>query len=199
MKITVVTPASAYPITVAEAVEYCKLYEDDFEAAIITNLIQAMTEYAEHLTGRVFVERTLKLTLDSLPSCIELPHAPLISVSSVEYLDVDNVLQTFAPSDYEIDTISEPGLFRLKTGVSSPPIGDGLNPVSITYVAGYHTDGLLSDNSYLPQTLRTWIMQRISTLYDNRHSFAEGHIIQEIPRTYADALLDPLKLGGRIF
>jgi uncharacterized phiE125 gp8 family phage protein len=199
MKITVVTPPGALPITEAEAVEYCKLYEDDFETAILNQLISAMTEYAEHLTGRSFVERTLMLSLDYFPSCIDLPHAPLMSVTKIEYLDSNNSLQTFPASNYEVDTVAEPGILRLKSGVSAPSIGDEFNPVRITYIAGYDANGDLTNNSYLPQTLRTWIMQRISTLYDNRHEFVEGHIIQSIPRSYADALLDQLKMGSRIF
>lgn len=202
MNIRTVTPPAAYPLTLAEAKEYCNLFADDTsQDATLTMLIKAATEYAEHLTGRAFVERTLELNLDGFTGCIELPYAPLLNIESITYTDINGATQTVSASTYEVNTISEPGVVRPVNGEAWPSTGYGFNPVKIQYRAGYRPTGSptdLTDNSYLPQLLRTWIAQRIATLYDNRNELISGNIAN-VPRDYADGLLNSLTLGTRIF
>jgi len=202
--IKIITAAAAYPVTVAEAKVWCKITDPGYtsEDNLITMLVAAMTEYAEHLTGRAFVERTLELNLDCFEYCIELPYAPLIGIDSIKYTDINDAEQTVTSTDYEVDTVSEPGKVRPVKGKSWPAIGSGFNPVRITYRAGYHAPGSpidLTDNSYLPGQLRTWMQARIQTLYDNREQLVVGVTVQELPRSYVDGLLDSLILGTRLF
>lgn len=202
MNIRTVTPPAAYPLTLAEAKEYCKLFADDTsQDATLTMLIKAATDYAEHLTGRAFVERTLELNLDYFTDCIELPYAPLLGIDSVIYTDINGTPQTLSASTYEVNTISEPGIIRPVSGAAWPAIGYGFNPIKIQYRAGYRPVGsptMLTDNSYLPQLVRTWIGQRIATLYDNRNELSNGNATK-IPRDYTDSLLDSLVIASRIF
>ncbi|MCR4331288.1 MAG: hypothetical protein NUV34_01070 [Sulfuricaulis sp.] len=202
--IKIVTAPAAYPVTRAEAKEWCRLFADDTsQDGTIDILIAAMTNFAEHVTGRAFVERTLELDMDSFGYCIELPWAPLIGIDSIAYTDINRDAQTVAVSVYEIDTVSEPGKVRPAWGQYWPSIGYGFNPVRIQYRAGYVAPGSpqdLTDNSYLPGELRTFMAARICTLYDNREQFFVGNQqVAEIPRDFAMGLLDKLVIGTRLF
>lgn len=202
--ITVITAPAAKPVTVAEAKEWCRVdSSDDSQNGTIAMIIAAMTNHAEHLTGRAFVERTLELSLDHFPRCFYLPQAPLLEVVSVKYTNTDETEATVTASDYEVDTVSEPGRVRPLSSTAWPSIGTRFNPVRIRYKAGYRPAGSptdLTDNSYLPGEVRMWIAARICTLYDTRDqlSVGPGNVIQ-IPRDFADGLLDPLVLGTRLF
>lgn len=199
----VITAPAAYPVTLAQAKEFCRIDStDSSQDTTLTMLIAAMTDYAEHLTGRAFVERTLQLNLNCFTHTIALPMAPLIGVDSVKYTDINGAAQTVSALDYEYDTISQPGLLRPIWGAAWPSIGYGFNPVRIQYRAGYAAPGSpqdLTDNTYLPGALRTWMAARICTMYDNRDQIFIGVTVQPIPRDFADGLLDALILGTRFF
>jgi uncharacterized phiE125 gp8 family phage protein len=199
----IITPPAAYPITLAEAKAFCRIESDQTaEDAVLTMLIAAMTDYAEHLTGRAFVERTVRASLDYFPHCIELPYAPLLEVITISYIDINGDAQTVSSANYEVNNVSEPGKVRPVEGASWPSIGYGFNPVQITYRAGYRPTGSptdLTNNSYIPQLARTWMQARIATLYDNREQIVSGTIVNDLPRDYVDGLLDSLILGTRLF
>ena len=202
--IKVITAPAAKPITLAEAKEYARIDSTDTsQDATLATLIAAATNHAEHLTGRAFVERTLELDLPYFERCIELPWAPLLGIDFVKYLDINGDLQTVAAADYEVDTVSQPGAVRPVSSAAWPSIGLGFNPVRIQYRAGYRptsspTD--LTDNAYLPGELRLWLAARIVTLYDQRAQIIVGNtVVGQLPRDFADGLLDPLIIGDRLF
>lgn len=202
--ITVISAPAAYPVTAAEFAEWARIgaTEAAAEAGSISILIAAMTAYAEHLTGRAFVERTLQLNLDAWCAVIELPAPPLQGVISIKYTDRSNVEQTLATSDYEVDTLSAPGRVRAAWGGNAwPALGPYFNAVRILYRAGYAPVGSPTDysvNSYLPPELRLWLQARAATLYENREQIIGANQVA-IPRDFADGLLDSLIIGNRYF
>lgn len=204
--IRIVTPPAAYPVTLAEAKAWCRTFGDiTAEDAIFDMLIAAMVNHAEQIvTGRAYVERTLELNLPCFGQCIELPFPPLLEIESIKYTDINRTEQTVDPATYEIDTVSEPGRVQPVWGAYWPAVGPGFNPVRIRYRAGYRPVGSppdLTDNSYLPGELRTWMQARICTLYDNRDQFVVGpaSVVNPIPRDFADGMLDSLFVGTRLF
>ena len=201
--IRVITPPAAYPVTKAEARQWCRMDTNDTsQDAILDMLIQAMTQQAEHLTGRAFVERTLEWSGDYFPYEIELPYPPLIEVVSVTYTDGAGDAQTVAAAGYEVNLYSEAGILRPVSSAYWPAVGRYYNPARVRYRAGYAYPGSpvdLTDNSYLPPQLRTWIAARICTLYDQRDQLVVGATVAPIPRDHADGLLDSLVVGSRLF
>jgi uncharacterized phiE125 gp8 family phage protein len=201
--IKIITAPAAYPVTLLQAKEFCRIDAiDSSQDTTLNMLIAAMTTYAEHLTGRAFVERTLELNLPFFQYCIELPWAPLIGIDSVSYTDINGAAQTVDAASYEADTVSQPGMIRPVSGASWPAVGSGFNPVRIRYRAGYLAPGSpqdLTNNDYLPGELRTWMAARICTLYDQRSQIIIGTIVQELKRDFADGLLDSLLVGSRFF
>lgn len=117
---------------------------------LIADLIKSARDFVEDFTARRLIVRTEELTINCFPSpiaygkcgipftnSIELPSAPLISVSSVKYYDTAGVEQTLAASVYTVDAKSEPGRIYLAYGQWWPAAQNIPNAVRITYLAGY--------------------------------------------------------------
>lgn len=201
MTVRIITEPVAEPITLAQAKLHCRL-ENSFtsdDTLIESLLIPAARRYAENITRRAYVQRTLELTLPCFPDggVIELPFPPLISVTSVKYIDADGVLQTVAASDYQVDTYRKPGLLKPAYLESWPTITrSDFNAVQVRYEAGYSPSGSpASDLDYaanIPETLKCWMQVRVGTMYEHRESIIVGNIVSELSRNFIDSLLDDL-------
>lgn len=196
MHTRVVTQPTYLPVTMAEARQWCRIDADitahDWD---LTLLIRAMTKFAENLTGRSFVQRELELILDCFPCrVIELPYPPLVSVSSISYLDGDGATQTLegSPSQFQVSTSREPGHVRPLYLESWPSTRSELEAVKIRYIAGY------ASFSALPPELKLWMNARMATLFENREQIIIGNIVNDLPRAFVDGLLDSLITGSRI-
>ena len=200
MTVRVVTPPLVEPVTLAEARLWCRIDTDDTaQDAVITLLIQAMREYAENLTQRAYIQRTLELTLPCFPyRAVELPRAPLQSVSFIKYIAFDGTLTTIPAAEYELDTAREPGIVQPAYLESWPGVRDVVNAVQIRYVAGYpEGDGSPSDlRANMPAALKVWMQARLSTLFEIREQLVIGATVTPLPRDFADGLLDGLRIGN---
>lgn len=137
--------------------------------------------------GRTLITQTLKLTMDRFPSRrILLPLPPLQSVSSVKYLDADEVEQTVSSSDYRVVTTATPGYVELKTGKSWPAIGTFSDAVRIEYVAGY------GDAEDVPQPIKEWLVATTADRYDQRTPTVIGVSTSRL--TFVDRMLDSFKV-----
>lgn len=196
MNIRVTTAAPYYPVSRANAKLWARIDSDDTaQDTMIDLLIAAMTDYAENITGRSFVQRSYELLLDTFPSWeIRLPRPPLLTIDSVKYYDTENVLQTLATSIYESDIYREPARLRPVLGDVWPAVYNRMNAVQIAYTAGYAPGSPDDEAGYreaVPDTLKLWLSARIATLYDNRdHLMRTGKM--QIPRDFADGILDSL-------
>jgi uncharacterized phiE125 gp8 family phage protein len=189
----------AEPVTLAEAKAHLRVEGTD-DDALITALIVAARQGAEHMTGRAIMPQTLELALDGFYDGMDsgltwggrhayrvtLPRPPLASITSVKYVDADGVLQTMASSDYQLDSHSEPARLVPAYGTCWPTTRCQPNAVLIRYVAGY------ADANAVPQDIRQWMLLRIGMLYENRESVNVGNIVTEMP--YVDCLLDAYRV-----
>lgn len=212
MSLRVVTPPAAYPVTLLEAKAWARIdEEDDTQDGPLMTMISAAANTAQHLTGRAFVERQLEWAREYDEYCcrdwyrdgyLKLPLPPLLSIDYVRYTDQDRVEQTIDAEQYEVDPYSEPGRLRFLTGFTWPRIGRFFNPFRIGYRAGYRPSASptdLTNNEYLPGELRLWLMTRISTFNEFREQIISGTIVNELPPSVVDRLLDPLVMGTRLF
>jgi uncharacterized phiE125 gp8 family phage protein len=105
---------------------------------LIDRLISVATTLAEVATDRTFISTTYTLKLSGWPAgdSVKLPRAPLQSVTSVTYYDVDDASQTLPGSVYDTDTASEPGLIFQKINQAWPDLSARKWPVEIVYVGG---------------------------------------------------------------
>lgn len=169
-----VTAMSSTPaVTLAEVKRHLRI-EEDFaqEDTTLQQYVAAATSLVEEMQGRQIMPATVALTLDNFPSGdeIKLPRAPLSSVSSISYVDVDGASQTFATTGYMADTVSEPGRVRLRYGQSWPSARTQPNGVTVTFVAGY------SSASAVPATTKQAILLQAAHLYGNREGVSEVNL-----------------------
>lgn len=113
--------------------------DDNGEIRLIHEYIDAATDYAQDHQNRCLCQSTWQAVYDSFPSCgvFYLERPPLVSVTSVTYLDLNGDTQTLATSVYKVDAVSEPGRVALKYGQIWPQIRREIAAVTITYVAGF--------------------------------------------------------------
>jgi uncharacterized phiE125 gp8 family phage protein len=188
MPAVLITAPAVEPVTLAEAKAHLYVTHSD-DDALIGAYIAAAREDAEHRLQRALVNQTWELALDAFPSVIDLPMAPLVSITSIKYLDAARVEQTLDAATYYADTDAEPGEVVPKYGESWPTTYPERNAVRVRYVAGYGADG-----SLVPESIKAWIKLRVGALYENRESAVSGQTIQAAPRDFADALLDRYKV-----
>lgn len=174
------------PVSLAEAKAHLRCGDD--EDALITALIQAAREQAEHLLNRSLITQTWERVLDAFPA-VELPLGmpPVQSVSSVRYYDPAGAPQTLDPSAYSLDADTDAGWIIPAYGTSWPDTIDTPNAVRVRFVCGY---GGAAD---VPAAIRSWILLRIGTLYKHREETVAGVSLAELPRTFIDGLLDPFR------
>lgn len=142
---------------------------------LITAQIVAAREYAEEHCSRALIEQTWELYLDAFPDEeIVLPRPPLLSVTTVLYLDTAGVQQTLAPADYKVDAISEPAEIVAAYGKSWPATRAERNAVVVTYKAGYGTTA-----AAVPQQIRQAILLLIGEMYERREEAIVGASINQ--------------------
>lgn len=166
LQIKVVTPPAVEPITLTEAKLHCKVdltTDDD----LITALIVAAREEIERRTWRALITQTLELILSDWPGAnvIELPRAPLQSITSVKYKDRDGNETTWDSANYHAGTDSVPGVLILAWDASWPS-GDlyAVEPIRIRYVAGYGVAAAV------PQSLKQACLLLVAHWYEAREA-----------------------------
>lgn len=133
------------PFTVSEAKEQIRSVQDK-EDGLLDTYIAAARHVAEEHLGRGLLTQSWTLALSDFVDVIPLPMAaPLQSVTSVKYYDVDGVQQTLSATVYTVDTRSRPGRIALAANQSWPAIQSlrKVNRVEIQYVVGWTTADLI--------------------------------------------------------
>jgi uncharacterized phiE125 gp8 family phage protein len=170
---------SDMPVTLGEAKAQCRVLHDD-EDQLLEDLIAAATSMVEDYLGRSLTTQTWRLTLDAFSDAIILPRGPVQSIASFTYLDASGASQTVPGATYAFDADADPQAVRRQPSASWPQPGDRINPVTITYVAGY---------SVVPAAIRQAILMLVATWFANRETLLTGSIVAEMPFS-AMALLE---------
>jgi uncharacterized phiE125 gp8 family phage protein len=121
---------------------------------------------------------------------IALPRSPLVSVTSVQYVDTSGNTQTLSAStDYTVKSYNGIGRIQLLDGKSWPSlVGGGAGVVTVVYVAGHG-----SSATAIPIALKHAILMMCSTLYDYRSTLSPGQQYA-VPHTIS-ALIAQYKSG----
>ena len=143
MPLTLVTPPTLEPLTLAEATSHLRVDLND-DDDLITDLITAAREYAETVTRRALLTQTWDLKLDAFPASsgtpVRLPFPPLQSVTSIQYVDTNGDTQTWSSDDYIVDAPSGPqavqGRITPAYQESYPTTRGIINAVTIRFVTG---------------------------------------------------------------
>jgi uncharacterized phiE125 gp8 family phage protein len=183
-----VTAPTLRPLTLADAVNFCRV-NDSADNALVEALIDAARQKAETLAGRTLLTTTWDLKLPAFPTAIDLPMPPVASVTSVSYYDLDNALQTLAvTTQYLTYCGNKTGRVYLPNGTTWPSTYDRPDAVIVRYVAGWTSAALV------PACLVQWCRQAVATMYEHREHTVTGTIAAELPREFCAGLLDPERL-----
>ena len=159
----------------------------------------AARQFAETYTHRALITQTWDLQLDGFPAWsgltsdggLELPKPPLVSVTSVSYVDTAGVTQTWAASNYTVDAPAGPWarMGRVVPGWSLyyPVARTVPNAVTVRFVAGYGAA------SAVPPPIKAAMKLLIGNWWMNREAGAIVRASADILPFGVDALLWPFK------
>ena len=186
MSIKIITPATAEPITLADAKLFLRV-DSNAEDALITALITAARQLCEQYTRRILMTTTIEEFFDYFPpyrvgqsDIIYLSRGPVQSISSVKYLDGLGVEQTVNSSKYRTDIISEPARIISTDGWADTE--DTINAVIIRYVVGY------SSATDVPGPIKQAMLLIIADMYEKRQD-----TIKQLP-TASEYLMTPYRV-----
>jgi len=182
---TLVTAPAIEPLTIAEARDHLRIDNDDSNA-IIRNLIRAARSYAETYQHRALIQQTWDITYSAFGD-LEIPKAPISSVTSVKYYDVDGVQQTLASSVYKVAS-ADPSYITLDEDQEWPSVQPIIEPITVRIVAGYGTTA-----EDVPQMVRQAMLMLIAHWYENREASIIGVSAMRAP-IGVDALLQGERL-----
>lgn len=176
MNLKVITPPTSMPVTLAEAKAYARI-TTDLDDAMVATLIAAAVEYAQVVRNEQFVTATLQMTMDGFPddNVIQIARPPLLTVSTLQFVDTAGNLTALDPAWYQVDNASKPGRVFPAYGYYWPFLGPRLtysgywpwvrpqmNSVVVTYTAGY---GGPAD---VPAFIKLAILTYVTYRYENR-------------------------------
>lgn len=152
--------------------------------ALVRALILSATQNIEAQYGLALLEQTVVQTHNAFPASSDTPMllriAPLLSVTSIAYIDAAGATQTWSASQYTSGRFNNTAFIVPKIGYTWPSgLAKMPNAVTITYDAGY---GTKSEN--IPEPIKQAILLNVGWLYQNREdptatlSRASDHLLR---------------------
>lgn len=187
MNIKVITPPNDLTtVSLAEARLQCKVDPDDTSHdALLTGLITAAREFAEHATQTAIGSQTLDLALDEFPGTSDAItlRGPVGSVTSVKYINEDGIEQTLSTANYALDDYAAPARVLAAFDTEWPATRDTANAVKVRYVAG----------ATVPQAVKAALLIHIELESPlNPHTQQEREAMEKA----RDSLLNTVKVYG---
>ena len=177
------TAPALTPVTLSEVKSHLRVSFTD-QDTLIQAYIDAAIDFVENYTGRKLMTQTWSLVCDNWIEATELiKFGELQSVSSVTYLDEDQVSQTVSTDDYivsGIGTDSGSVVFHLDGDFDYPEVFE-VEPITIEFVCGY--DLLVNSTlpNIIPQAIKTAIKMKVSELYAGE---CTGYIVMLLCQPY---------------
>lgn len=203
-----VTGPAVLPVSANELGAHLRLNQVDGaypEESLLEDLISGATEFVETETGLSLIEQTWAYYLDSPPivsdglgwwdgvrqgaitqettKALELPRAPLISITDVKYYDDEDTESTYDADNYYADTASEPGRLALRRSAVWPSNIRAVNGLVITYKAGYG-----ADPTDIPFQLRQAVKVIAAHWYEYREAMTMDMAADKVPGSAWDIL-----------
>lgn len=174
------------PITREEVKDHLRIDQTNTsEDAFIDTLILMATEYYQSRSWRQLITATYIQRFDDFPAfSFELRKPPLQSITSIKYIDENEVEQTLATSVFEVDTFSEVGKVQEADGESFPTVNTQLNAVKVEYKAGFG-----DTRGDVPDLIKSTIKLIVAHFYENRDMVRVTTGVSEIPIPQAIANL----------
>lgn len=162
------------PVSLTEAKEWLKIHPDFADDDnLIRLLIRSARVWAEKITGMALMEQTVVETWDRFQEggIFYLSVWPVISVTSLQYLDDNGSYQTWAASNYTLDAISRPCRIVNKNRIQQTGVvynNQLPNVWKATYKAGQTTTNAVDPN------VKSAMLLQIAMMYENREDIPIG-------------------------
>ena len=198
MSVRLITPPAVEPVDLESLKRHLRVEHAEDDALILT-LGRAAREFGEMYTRRAWITQTWERTLNSFASVIRLPFPPLLSVTSIKYVDAAGVTQTVAPAGYTVDQAGE-FAHVYPSYQANWPLDLRAHPrgVAIRFVAGYgNTPETIAapQSASVPGAGLAAVKLIVGDLYKNREESVVGNIINRVPFA-ARRLLDTMRVFG---
>lgn len=153
------TAPAVEPVSVAEARRNSDV-DDNYRDTDFSRWIVEARQRVEHDARLYLINQARVRTLDTFPSDSYIPLGrPLVSVTSFQYVDANGDTQTWATSNYEVDT--KRNCVHLAYNQSWPTIREKPNAITITYVAGHGTT-----QTDVPPAAKAAVLMHVRTRHD---------------------------------
>lgn len=136
--VVTVAPA-AEPLALADAKAHL-IYEDDDKDDLIGDYVAAARAMVEARTGTRLYTQTVSLKTDDWPDLANLPVAPIQSISSIAYTDINGDVVTLSGTVYEarLDLLEPTVVLKYNQAFPSRQAG---SLITVTAVVGYGAAG----------------------------------------------------------
>ncbi|MCH8240719.1 MAG: phage head-tail connector protein [Proteobacteria bacterium] len=182
--LTVTTPPVTEPVSLADARAHLRV-DTKADDALVSAAITAARAYAEDFTHRKLITQTVEIRADGFPAAFRLPVAPVITITSIKYIDTTGTLITLAADQYKLVQSTTPPLIVPAYSVTWPTTRAEMDAIGIILSVGY---GVVSDD--VPPTIIEAIKLLLGHFYTNRVDEVTGTIVSKLTLN-ADKLLLP--------
>lgn len=201
--VTVATPPSVEPVTLAEARQHLRLVatgspethpDDDF----VSRAIASARRMAENFTNRAFVETTYAWRFDRFESEsveLSLPVGAGRAVDAITYIDKNGDSQSF--TDFAFLATDNGGRIAPNVDKTWPDARGSLGDVTITFRAGYAPTGDSPPDyrANIPDDIKNAILFAVGHLYENRSSVVLDTNATKVPMAF-EHILWPYRIAG---
>lgn len=169
-----ITSPTTSPVSVEEMKQHLRVDGNQDDATIGAYLVAAV-EFIQNATCQQLLPGTGVITLDSFPGdTVTIRCLPLLSITSIQYIDPTGVLQTFTADAYRIDTASRPGRILLKPGQTWPATDNSPGCITINFTAGY------ANAEAVPSLLKHAVKFLAAAYFENREGVTDRPL-SEVP------------------
>lgn len=182
MTTKILTRPTALAVSIEDARLELRIDGTDLDPVIRARIAE-ITEHAEHVMGRSIMRQTWQEIGDSFSGVIRLYNPPLISVSSVKYIDTAGILQTVPVTDYWVDDGELAAYVIPKYGWPSCALQP--NAVTVEYVCGYG-----DTPAAVPPVIHGYIIAKLIEQFDASNKTEQT----SVQASYIDSLLDRYKV-----
>jgi len=180
------SPASKEPITLDQAKQHLNELENDFDQTIEANIVVAR-RWVERRTSLKLRAVEVDLTLDFFPAVIELPFAPVSSITEIKFFNGLGVEEVLPVAEFQSDLIGRPHRICPVFGSTWPVTETRLNAVTVTFVAGHDS------NEPVPEDIIHGMKMLIAHWDRNREAVVIGTISKAIEFA-VDSLVLPYRV-----
>lgn len=167
----------------------CEVTDDDRNALIESFILGAVAHVdGDGVLGRAMITQSWAQWVSQSPGWVRLTVGPFQSLTSVEYYDTDNALQTATLTDFEIRLDGDFVIIKPKEDHVWPPAYLRQDAIKITYVAGYGDAA-----ADVPENVRLAIKLLVGHYFLHREAVAEGNF-KALPLAF-DSLIGTERVG----